>query len=116
MSNCATELPDKLSDSDVEEIISDETERVEELQLTCTEKVYNKMLHTAVWKSQLSAGYIGIISWPESITDGAPGLIPTQLQSSLVHIASSHQPDVSVVTEIYEHLCRFLSLNEKLHW
>ena len=34
MSNCATELPDKLSDSDVDEIISDETERVEELQLT----------------------------------------------------------------------------------
>ena len=39
-----------------------ETERVEELQLTCTEKVYNRMLHTTVSISQLSAGYIGIIS------------------------------------------------------
>ena len=99
MSNCATGSPDKLSDSDVEEIISDETERVEELQLTCTEKVYNKMLHTAVWKSQLSAGYIGIISWPESITDGAPGLIVAQLHSSLVPSGSSHQPEVSIAAD-----------------
>ena len=54
------------------------------------------MFHTTVWKSQLSAGNIGIISWPESITDGAPGLIVAQLHSSLIPSSSSHQPEVSI--------------------
>ena len=49
----------------------------------------HKMFHTTVWKSQLSTGNIGVICWPKSITDGAPGLIVAQLHSSLVPSSSS---------------------------
>ena len=62
LSNHTTYSPDKLLTVMLRRLSMYETERVEELQLTCTEKVYNKMLHTTVSISQLSAGYIGIIS------------------------------------------------------
>ena len=64
---------------------------------------------TSIQESQLSAGHIGTISGPVFITDGAPGLIPAQLHSSLIHSGSSHQPEVSIVADIWENVCHFIA-------
>ena len=55
--------------------------------------------HTIVFKSQLSADYIGIIGWPQSITDGSPDLIIAKLHSSLIPRGSIHQSDVTISAE-----------------
>ena len=58
-------------------------------------------LNSGSVEAKLSADHGGISSAPEVVTDCAPDLSVTQLNTTFIHVGSTHQSEVTISTKTF---------------
>jgi hypothetical protein len=86
-----------------ESIFSSSTKEVIQIDWTSTSSIecIVERSGTSSSKAKLSAGHISIICRPEAITNGSPGLIEAEFNTSFKLVSSIHQTNISILTETF---------------